>query len=206
MQLPDPEMLPVAYLILRQLYDGDVIDWPIGDDHPQHAVFAAIEAQGYIARWDRMWPRHDRYRLTDQGIAAIEAVYRPATAEALLAEVRGQNLAAGARRAYLAQRGFDPLLWPLLHDPTTHWDSWPGDRGRYHAWFWEDQQPYRARRAAMAAMDPRRDDDGTGVDLDDDDDDDGVVAPAVAHLVDLDREAAVDGTAPEPVSADHEVS
>ena len=210
MQLADPQMVPVAYLILRQLYDGDVIDWPIPDDHALHALFSELEAQGYVARWDRMWPRHDRYRLTDLGIATIEAVYRPATSEALWFELRALALAPAARRAWLVRRGLDPRLWPVVHDPTTHWDSWADDHGLYYGWLWEDEQPYRRRRPLVtttaAATD---DDDPDGVELEDDDDDDELASPAVravAHVVDLDREAGLDGDAPEPASADYEVS
>src|SRR5215218_2790541 len=124
MQFADPQQLSAAYLVLRHLYDGDVIEWPIGEDHPLHPVFVALEAQGYVARWDRVWPLHDRYRLTERGIAAIEAVYRPAGAEAFFDELRGQNLNPAGRRAYLQARQLDPVLWPLLRDPSTHWSTY----------------------------------------------------------------------------------
>jgi hypothetical protein len=202
MQFEDPQELSTAYLILRHIYDGDVIDWPIADDHPLRHIFAALEAQGYLARWDRVWPLHDRYRLTDQGIAAIEAVYKPAGAESIYNDVRSRDLSAGQRRAYLAQQGYDPVLWPLLHDPSTHWDMWRQDRGRYHDWFWEDQQPYRHRHSAGYVRDP---------DID-------VVDPAAArppeqqrtvpYVVDLDREAQAGGpdTGTGPAATDYDVS
>src|SRR5678809_328190 len=111
MQFADPRATATAYLVLRHLYDGDIIEWPIADDHPLHAVFAGLEAQGYVARWDRIWPLSDRYRPTDKGIATIEGVYRPAGAEAFCADLRRRNRAAPERRAYLQSRGLDPFLW-----------------------------------------------------------------------------------------------
>jgi hypothetical protein len=148
-QLADPQAQSVAYLILRDLYNGDVIDWPIADDHPLHGVFAALEEQKLIARWDRMWPRRDRYRLTEAGIATLEAVYRPDGAEQVFDELRRQGLAPEARRAHLAARGLDPTVWPLLHDPSTHWETFRTDGGRWLAYVWEDQRPpRRTRRAA----------------------------------------------------------
>src|ERR1041384_8053051 len=114
MEFADPQDLSTAYLILRHLYDGDVIEWPIADDHPLKHVFTGLEAQGYIARWDRTWPKHDRYRLTDKGIAMIESVYRPTGAEAIYNAVRQRNLGPAQRRAYLQEQGYDPMLWPLL--------------------------------------------------------------------------------------------
>jgi hypothetical protein len=210
MEFADPQDKATAYLILRHLYDGDVIEWPIADDHPLRHVFAALEAQGHVARWDRMWPRHDRYRLTDLGIATIEAVYRPAGAEAVYQGLRSRNLAAAQRRAYLVDQGYDPVLWPLLHDPTTHWELWRNDRGRYHDWFWEDQLPYRRRHSAPAQG--YVDTSSTGVDLDDDDDDtDEAVAQrrgAGAYVVDLDREATAESASnlAGPAAADLDVS
>ncbi|HEU4726929.1 MAG TPA: hypothetical protein VFT22_03545 [Kofleriaceae bacterium] len=210
MQFEDPQDLSTAYLILRHIYDGDVIEWPIADDHPLHHVFAAMEAQGYIARWDRTWPRRDRYRLTDQGIAAIEAVYRPAGADAVYSDVRARNLGPADRRAYLARLGYDPVLWPLLHDPTTHWEMFRQDRGRYYDWFWEDQlpSPYRRRRGQVAASSAG----GDVSDLDDDTDDevdDSPAAPgrtAVPYVVDLDREADAGGSGVAPAAMDYDVS
>jgi hypothetical protein len=210
MQFEDPQDLSTAYLVLRHLYDGDVIEWPIADDHPLRNVFAALEAQGYIARWDRTWPRHDRYRLTDKGIATIEGVYRPTGAEAIYSDVRSQNLSAAQRRAYLVQQGYDPVLWPLLHDPSTHWDTYRQDRSRYHDWFWEDRLPYRRRRGYSSTSEG--DDPDLDVGDDGDDDDQQQPPPAqrvVPYVVDLDREASAGsasdlGTA--PAAADYDVS
>ena len=124
MLIAEPQANAAAYLILRHLYDGDVIDWPIDDDHPLRMIFIALEEQGFVARWDRVWPLHDRFRLTERGIAAIEAVYQPAGAEAFFEELRRANLnPPSARRSYLQSRGLDPMLWPLLHDPSTHWST-----------------------------------------------------------------------------------
>ncbi len=146
MQFADPSAGATAYLILRHLYDGDVIEWPIADDHPLRGVFAQLEAEGYVARWDRVWPLHDRYRLTEKGIATIEAVYRPAGSEAFFDELRRANLNPAGRRGYLQTRGFDPNLWPLLHDPSTHWSTYQQTGARYHAYVWEDHRPARPRR------------------------------------------------------------
>jgi hypothetical protein len=202
MQFGDPQEQSTAYLILRHIYDGDVIEWPIADDHPLRHIFAALESQGYVARWDRVWPLHDRYRLTDQGIAAIEAVYRPAGAESIYNDVRGRNLSAVQRRAYLAQQGYDPVLWPLLHDPSTHWDMYRQDRGSYYDWFWEDQQPYRYRRHGVYTRDPNLpdlDDVGTAAALQ--------PQRTVPYVVDLDREASAGASDPAGLaSADYDVS
>jgi hypothetical protein len=100
MLFADPQASSTAYLVLRHLYDGDIIEWPIADDHPLRHVFAGLEAQGHIARWDRVWPLHDRYRLTEKGIATIEAVYHPAGAEAFWDDLRRRNLIPLDRRRY----------------------------------------------------------------------------------------------------------
>jgi hypothetical protein len=142
----DPRSSAVAYLILRHLYDGDIIEWPIADDHPLCEIFREIEAQGFVARWDRIWPLHDRYRLTERGIATIEALYKPSGSEVLFEELRRSALAPQDRRAFLAQRGLDPGLWPILHDPSSHWSTFLESGGRYHAYVWEDQQPPRRTR------------------------------------------------------------
>ncbi|HEU4407139.1 MAG TPA: hypothetical protein VFS43_17855 [Polyangiaceae bacterium] len=139
----------MSYLILRQLYDGDVIEWPVGDEHPLAGVFAALEAQGYVARWDRMWPLRDRYRLTERGIAAIEAVYRPSEAEAVFQRLRAEGPAG--RRAVLRAHRLDPRLWPVLHDPHTHWSNWPHFRGPWHDYVWEDEVERGAPPAPGAA-------------------------------------------------------
>lgn len=146
MQFADAQATSTAYLILRHLYDGDVIEWPIADDHPQREIFAGLETQGYVARWDRVWPLHDRYRLTEQGIAAIEAVYRPAGSEAFFDELRQQNLSPQDRRSWLEQRSCDPVLWPLLHDPSTHWSTYGAHGAPYQQYVWEDSAPVRRKR------------------------------------------------------------
>jgi hypothetical protein len=151
-----------------------------------------------------MWPRHDRYRLTDLGIATIEAVYRPSGADAFYHDVRGRGLGPAQRRAYLIQQGYDPVLWPLLHDPTTHWDMYRQDRGRYYDWFWEDQQPYRRRRQGAVSTDDDLDVDDLG-DTDDTDDASRAVA-AAPYVVDLDREAAHSGADLGPTTTDYDVS
>jgi len=194
MQFADPQQLPLAYLILRHLYDGDVIEWPVGEEHPLHAVFAALEAQGYVARWDRVWPLADRYRLTERGIAAIEAVYRPAGAEQFMNQIRQQNMSAAQRRAYLQQQRLDPVLWPLLHDPTTHWTTYGTTGSRYQSFFWEDQRPPRRTRHhhkqthhAKEARPPER------------------PPEVIPYVVDLDRRAD-DPSAFAPASPDYDVS
>jgi hypothetical protein len=182
MQFEDAQDLPTAFLILRHLYDGDVIEWPIAEDHPFRYVFVALETQGYVARWDRMWPLHDRYRLTDKGIAAIERVYQPAGAEAIYNEVRSRNLSAAQRRAYLQQQGYDPVLWPLLHDPTTHWERYHHDHGGYYDWFWDDQPSYSDRDDQPSYSD--RDDQAASSRAAS-----SRAVAAVPYVVDLDREA-----------------
>ncbi len=151
MQLPDAQSVSIAYLVLRHLYDGDVIEWPLDDDHPQRPIFAALEVQGYVARWDRIWPLHDRYRLTERGIAAIEAVYRPAGAEAFFDDLRKRNLSPPNRRAHLQARQLDPTLWPLLHDPSTHWSTFLTTPARYLGYVWEDSRPPKRTRPPPVA-------------------------------------------------------
>ncbi|HEY0194023.1 MAG TPA: hypothetical protein VGC42_23055 [Kofleriaceae bacterium] len=199
MQFGDPQEQSTAYLILRHIYDGDVIEWPISDDHPLRHIFVALEEQGYLARWDRVWPLHDRYRLTDKGIAAIEAVYKPAEAETVLNEIRGQNLSPVARRAYLQRRGYDPVYWPILHDPYSSWDNYGYGWGhsRYHDWFWEDQQGYQQRRAADYAPDP-----AVAIDPDLQVPDSDPLLGQAPYNVDLDREAH----ASSPAMGDYDVS
>jgi hypothetical protein len=148
MQFSDPRATATAYLVLRHLYDGDIIEWPIPDDHPLREVFVQLEGQGYVARWDRVWPLHDRYRLTEKGIAAIEAVYRPAGADAFFEDLRRRNLSPNDRRGYLQSQGLNPALWPLLHDPSTHWSTFHTLGARYHSYVWEDMQPPKPTRAA----------------------------------------------------------
>jgi hypothetical protein len=204
MQFADAQATSTAFLILRHLYDGDVIEWPIEDDHPQRAIFAGLEAQGYIARWDRVWPLHDRYRLTEQGIAAIEGVYKPAGADAFFEEMRRQNLNPAGRRTYLAARRLDPVLWPLLHDPSTHWSTYGSEPARYLAYIWEDQQPQKRRRPPAV----RSGGGGGGVRM-------GggqvhhrqgvLVDPRDPQVVDLDREAEL-GVGPVGTTTDYDVS
>jgi hypothetical protein len=146
MQFADPRATATAYLILRHLYDGDIIEWPVPDDHPLREVFLQLEGQGYVARWDRVWPLHDRYRLTEKGIATIEAVYRPAGAEAFFEDLRRRNFGPSDRRAYLQSQGLNPALWPLLHDPSTHWSTFHTLGARYHSYVWEDMQPAKRVR------------------------------------------------------------
>ncbi|HWL84383.1 MAG TPA: hypothetical protein VNO21_01195 [Polyangiaceae bacterium] len=146
MALADPNSRAVGYLILRHLYDGDIIEWPIDEDHPSRQVFEDLEQQGLIARWDRVWPLHDRYRLTESGIAAIEAVYRPEGAEGFFDQLRQRNLNPQDRRGFIASQGFDPVLWPLLHDPSTHWSTYQDLGSPYSTYVWEDQQAPRRTR------------------------------------------------------------
>jgi hypothetical protein len=199
MQFPDPQSTWIAHLILRHLYDGDVIEWPIEDAHPHRMIFAALEQQGYVARWDRIWPLSDRYRLTERGIAAIEAVYRPAGAEAFFEDLRRRNMPPAARRAFLQSRQLDPTLWPLLHDPSTHWSTFATTPSRYVAYIWEDRLPPKRRRPPAAKQ---RVGGGGGR---------GAVVHHVHHrhhherhhVVDLDREA---GARTEPHAPDYDVS
>lgn len=176
MQFADPRQRANAYLILRHLYDGDVIEWPVDDDHAQKPVFDALEQQGYVARWDRVWPLHDRYRLTEQGITAIEAVYKPAGADQTWNDLRRRGLRPAQRRSYLEDHGYDPYLWPLLHDPSTSWDTYYDEPSFYWAYIWEDEQPYRTRHRDHRPVEPELEP--------------PVPAQAAPYLVDLDREAA----------------
>lgn len=191
MQLEDPADRSTAYLILRDLYNGEVIHWPLGGDHPLHYVFAALEERGWIARWDRMWPRRDRYRLTETGIATIEAAYRPAGAEQLFDELRGRGLPAAERRAYLEERGLDPMLWAVLHDPSTRWDGYRTDGSRWLDYLLDRQPAAKPRKPAQgrptsglrpAPTETRRDDRMRDPDRD--------VMMVVPYVVDLDREAS----------------
>jgi hypothetical protein len=83
------------------------------------------------------------------------------------------------RRAYLQSRQCDPLLWPLLHDPSTHWSTFQTVPARYLSYVWEDSQPPKRKRPPPTTY---------GV---------GRMAPNVhppvrrdRQLVDLDREAS----------------
>lgn len=172
MQFATQHDLSLAYLILRHLYDGDIIEWPIPEEHPQRAIFVALEDQGYVARWDRTWPKADRYRLTEAGIAAIEAVYKPAGAETVWNDLRCANLAPAARRQHIQNMGYEPYLWSLLHDPSTQWDSYDQDGSRYWNYLYEDERPGRRHRHHVPYVPA----------------DDVVEARQPQHLVDLDRE------------------
>lgn len=133
-----------ALLVLRHLYDGDAIDYPLPDEVPQAALFAELERQGLIARWSRMWPLGPRYRLTEKGIAALEQVYRPDGAEAFFASLRNPQLSPGQRRQLMAQHRVDPFIWPVLHDPYTHWMTFPDDPGPWARLIWEPDAPGKA--------------------------------------------------------------
>lgn len=117
----------ISLLILRHLHDGDVIDYPIAEDHAHREIVQELEAQGFIARWDRIWPLHDRYRLTEQGIAEIEKVYKPEQYEKDMAALRQQNLSPEDRRRYLRDRGYDPYASTVVHDPYADWNTWDDD-------------------------------------------------------------------------------
>jgi hypothetical protein len=201
MQFADPQSSATAYLILRHLYDGDIIEWPISDDHPMRGIFAQLEAEGYVARWDRIWPLHDRYRLTEKGIAAIEAVYRPAGAENFFEDLRRRNLSPADRRAYLQQHGCNPMLWPLLHDPSTHWSTFTTHGARYHAYVWEDQMPPKRRRR----QNPRGGGGGRVVHHHHEPYQQPYDDRRPMHLVDLDQQANDPNIAPPP-RGDYDVS
>jgi hypothetical protein len=126
---PDEQTTILELLVLRHLYEGDIVDWPLPDDHPDRALFNGLQKKGWIARWDRIWPLRDRYRLTEAGIAEIERQYDPAKAEAVLGELRKLDLKPRARAQWLRSRGYDPTVWPTLHDPYTHWETWRDDPG-----------------------------------------------------------------------------
>ncbi|MEO7093315.1 MAG: hypothetical protein ABI175_08700 [Polyangiales bacterium] len=201
---PSSPHAATTYLVLRHLYEGDIIGWPLDEAHPQHELFASLESQGLVARWDRIWPLSDRYRLTEKGIAAIEAIYNPATAEALLQSLRVQNLTPAQRRAALQAKGFDPAVWPILHDPYTHWSTVDQDPGRTHAFFWEDQLPPRRVEASRPYRSTAGG--GGGPRGHRHDHDDSLLDPHVLHtVVDLDREAADPGYVA-PIGGDVDVS
>lgn len=129
----------VALLVMRHLYDGDAIDWPLASDHPKYPIFQQLESLGYIARWDRIWPLHDRYRLTEKGIREIEQHYRPADADRIFQQMRQSGArSAKARQTLLRNQGVDPWHWTVLHDPYTHWSTWDTDSGSYYRQVWHD--------------------------------------------------------------------
>lgn len=207
MQFADPRATATAYLILRHLYDGDIIEWPIPDDHPLREVFAQLEAQAYVARWDRVWPLHDRYRLTEKGIAAIESVYRPAGAEAFFEDLRRRNLSPVDRRGYLQSQGLNPALWPLLHDPSTHWSTFHQMGARYHSYVWEDHQPPKRVRPSKTKRSAPKGGGGARVvhHHHHHHDDHHLRHAVIPHVVDLDRQAGDTGDLA-PGTHDYDVS
>jgi hypothetical protein len=210
MQFADPRATATAYLIVRHLYDGDIIEWPIPDDHPLREIFQQLEAQGYVARWDRVWPLHDRYRLTEKGIRAIEAVYRPAGAEAFFEDLRRRNLSPPDRRRYLQSHGLNPALWPLLHDPSTHWSTFHDVGARYHSYVWEDQQPPKRVRPSKMKGAAKFGGGGGGRVVHHHHDHHHIHErhrhPVVPHVVDLDQQAHDPTGHVAPRSPDYDVS
>lgn len=147
MPFSNPRNAATSYLILRELADGGVIDWPLDEADAQRPLFDGLEAGGFIVRWDRVWPLHDRYRLTEKGIQALEAVYNPGAASPLIERIRAQDLPPAQRRAQLLAVRLDPVVWPILHDPYTHWSSIRVDQGHLYRFFWEDQVAPRRKPA-----------------------------------------------------------
>ncbi|MFO0659697.1 MAG: hypothetical protein U0165_07695 [Polyangiaceae bacterium] len=45
MPFSNPQNAAVSFLVLRHLYDGDVIDWPLPEDHRFRALFGQLESQ-----------------------------------------------------------------------------------------------------------------------------------------------------------------
>lgn len=203
MQFADPRATATAYLILRHLYDGDVIEWPVPDDSPHRDIFTRLEADAYVARWDRIWPLHDRYRLTEKGIALIESVYRPAGSEAFFDDLRRRSLSPEGRRSHLTAHGLNPALWPLLHDPSAHWSTFFELGAGYHTYVWEDRQPPKRVRPSKQ----RKGRGGGGARIAHHHPHDHVGHRA-AHLVDLDRQARDEGSTGDPGSRplDYDVS
>jgi hypothetical protein len=141
-------------LVLRHLYDGDIVDYPLPDDHPDRPLFDGLERKGWIARWNRMWPLRDRYRLTERGIAEIERHYDPKKAEAVLGELKSMGLPPDKRGPWLRSKGYEPESWSTLHDPYTHWETWRTDPGPNFLYVHETARA--ARRLSEDAA-PRRD-------------------------------------------------
>jgi hypothetical protein len=136
----------LGMLILRHLHEGDVIDYPVDSDIPQAYIFRALETSGYIERWHRIWPLHDRYRITPQGLAALQKVYQPESAQATLAQLGAQAQNPYARRQLIQGRGVDPALWGALHDPHTHWMTFHQYPGPYHRYLYADRYERRYER------------------------------------------------------------
>ena len=97
------------------------------------------------------------------------------------------------------------MLWPLLHDPASHWSTFSTDPAVYHAYVWEDQWPEkRTRRSAKRAAEHVK---GAGG---------GGGRPLVHHhhhhdlrphhVVNLDAEAYDARRVPEPDRPDYDVS
>jgi hypothetical protein len=149
------ELRIVELLVLRHLYDGDLLDYPLPHEHPDWAVFDALEQRGWIARWDRIWPLRDRYRLTEAGIAEIERHYQAERGEELLGELRAARVPAEQRRRWLRDRGVDDDVWPELHDPHTHWESVRFDGGPLRRWV--DEVAVAASPRPAAPEPPERD-------------------------------------------------
>lgn len=125
----DETTVILELLVLRHLYDGDIVDYPLPTEHPDRPLFDGLERKGWIARFHRMWPLRDRYRLTDRGIQEIEGKYDPAGAEAVQSELTSLGLPPEQRGPWLRSRGYDPKIWSSLHDPYTHWETWREDPG-----------------------------------------------------------------------------
>jgi hypothetical protein len=120
----------IRLLIMRALLDGDVIDYPIAADHRKHGLFSALEAEGLIARWDRMWPLHDRYRLTERGTSLIQRLQDP-DAQDFFERLKEQGLSPAARRKELRSRNLDPFDYSVVNDPYSSWETWDDDPGAF---------------------------------------------------------------------------
>ena len=48
MPFSTPRSAAMSYLVLRHLYEGDVIEWPLASDHPQKPLFDGLESQGFV--------------------------------------------------------------------------------------------------------------------------------------------------------------
>jgi pentatricopeptide repeat protein len=144
----------VGVLILRHLHDGEEIDYPIPEDHRYRAVFEELETRGLIERWDRIWPLHDRYRLTPRGMAGIVAVRRPEEADQLFEEMHERGLAPRERHEYLIQHGYDPAVWSAVNDTSVTWTDWESDPGEYWRYVCEEL-PADTGLGAPAAPPPR---------------------------------------------------
>lgn len=131
----------VGLLVLRHLHSGDIIDYPISDSLPQAPVFKTLEEHKYIERWRRTWPLSDRYRITATGAQTILSAYKPDTAERIFNNLCSRQLAPSARPQALRALGLDPNYWPILHDPYTHWMTWPELMGPFQRYVWAPDLP-----------------------------------------------------------------